>query len=342
MKNDSKLTIKYIADMAGVSIATVSRVLNHKTTVKEETRRRIFQVMENLNFNPTSVIRTDQTSNIILACVSDFTNPFYSAVIEGIQQSAYRNHYRVLIFQSEDIYFTFKDYKEILKNQSFAGIILITSVVDTKLLELLAISCPVVMCSEYCDENGISFVSIDNVSAARRATEYLISCGCKRIALMNSSLRWNYARYREEGYLQALKGAGLEKIDNYITHISSIDYNLALSFASNLLALSPPPDAFFTVSDVYAISVIHAAKKMGFRVPEDVSIIGFDNIAQSSMTDPAITTVEQPSVKIGYQSCELLIDKINNPLTIKKRIILNTELIVRESTAHLANRANLS
>jgi DNA-binding LacI/PurR family transcriptional regulator len=336
MKNDGKMTIKQIADMAGVSIATISRVMNHKTTVKEDTRRKILDVMEKFEFIPSSVLLTDHTSQTILLCVPDLKNPFNSLVIDGIQQSACRNNYRVFILQSKETYLTIADYEEVLKNQSFAGIILLTSVTDTKLLETLTMSCPIVMCSEYCDINGISFVSIDDVTAARRATEYLISCGCKKIALINSSLRHSYAQHRELGYTEALKKAGLEQCTEWIVHISSINYSLAYSYAMNILSLPNRPDAIFAVSDVYAVAVIYAAKKLNLHVPRDLAVIGFDNIEISSMVDPSITTIEQPAEQIGFQACELLIERIQCPKTEKKRIILNTELIVRESTARSA------
>jgi DNA-binding LacI/PurR family transcriptional regulator len=198
---------------------------------------------------------------------------------------------------------------------------------------MLALSCPIVRCNEYCEVNGISFVCIDEFAAARKATDYLISCGYKKIALLNCSLHFPFVRQRETGYLEALSNAGLEKKAEWIAHISSINYALAYSSAMDILTQNDRPDAFFAVSDVYAIAVIHAVKRLKLRVPEDVSVIGFDNIEISSMVDPTITTIEQPDEQIGYQGCELLIEKINNPQIPSKRIFLDTELIVRESTA---------
>jgi DNA-binding LacI/PurR family transcriptional regulator len=332
VKKNAKVTIKQIADLTGVSVATVSRVMNHKAAVTEHTRQKILDAMAQLNVNPSSVFLTDHTSRTILLCVPDFINPFNSLIFEGIHRSAYRNHYRVFMLQSKELYLTFEDCEDILKNHSFAGIILLTSVIDTQVLETLSRSYPIVMCSEYCDLNGISFVSIDNVTAARKAAEYLISCGCKKIALLNSDLRKRYARQREQGYAEALRKAGLEIRDEWVAHISSIDYALAFSYASNILNQPERPDAFFAVSDVFAVGALHASRKLGLRVPEDIAVIGFDNVEVSSMTDPAITTIAQPSAQIGYQSCELLIERINKPSATRKQIILDTELIVREST----------
>jgi DNA-binding LacI/PurR family transcriptional regulator len=332
MKKDTRITIKDIADLTGVSVATISRVMNHKRMVKEDTRKKVLEAMERLNFNPSSILLTHHTSRTILLCVPDFSNPFNGLVIDGIQQSAYRNQYRVLILQSKENYLTLDDYEEVLKNHSFAGIILLTSVTDAELLQLLNRSCPIVMCSEYCDVKDISFVSIDDITAACRATEYLIGCGCKNIALLNSDLRHGYARHREQGYSEALKAAGMDIREDRIVHISSINYELAFSYTLDMLNRPDPPDAFFAVSDVFASAAIHAAKKMHLRIPEDLSVIGFDNIGLSCMIDPPITTVEQPSVQIGYQSCELLIERIKNPKAVSKGLILDTQLIVRDST----------
>jgi DNA-binding LacI/PurR family transcriptional regulator len=162
--------------------------------------------------------------------------------------------------------------------------------------------------------------------------EYLISLGRKKIALLNFSLEFPFALYREQGYHEALAAAGLPQNSAWVSHLYSIDYQLAYSNALHILSLPELPDACFAVSDVYALAMIHAAKKKGIRVPEDISVVGFDNIALASMTDPSITTIAQPGTQMGYHAGELLIEKINNPETRQKRVILNTELIVREST----------
>jgi DNA-binding LacI/PurR family transcriptional regulator len=333
MTKNAKVTVKQVAELAGVSTATVSRVLNHKTTVNEETRRKILGVMEELNIH-TPGSSPGTASRTILLFVPDFANPFNALVIQGIQESASNNHYRVFILQSREKQLSFEDYDEAVKNHSFAGIILLSSATNHKLLELLTVSYPIVMCSEYCDVNGISFVSTDDVSAARKATEYLISCGCTKIALLNFSLLFRFSRYREQGYTEALHRAGLKKSEERIVHLSSISYRLAYSYTLDLLSRPNPPDAIFAVSDVYAVAAIHAAQRMGLRVPQDISVIGFDNIELSTMTNPPLTTIEQQGIQMGYQACELLIEKINNPRTAKKRIIMDTELIVRDSTAN--------
>jgi len=329
----TKITIQMIAEEAEVSIATVSRIINNKGSVKTETRQRVLHVMEKLNFRPKETqLLSNNESRIILTCIPDFSNPFNSLVIDGVQKAARSKGYDVLILQSKDYYTTMDDYTNILKSNSIAGIIILASVPHVDLLEHLSFLCPVVMCSEHTESIGVSYVSIDDVAAAKKAVNYLIATGRTKIGMINSSKQFKYARHREKGYIAALEDAGMEINSSWITHVSAINYSMALSNALHILSLPNRPDAFFTSSDVFAAGAINAAKQLGLQVPEDISVIGFDNIEVSIMSNPAITTIEQPSFQLGFQSCELLIDKINNPHTLDKQIILNTELILREST----------
>ena len=168
MRKAPKIPIQKIADMAGVSIATVSRVMNHRTSVKNDTRQKIFKILKENNLNPSSVLLTDQSSRTILLCVAEISNPSTPRIIYGIQNAAYQNNYRVFILQSKETYLTFEDYKDVLQSHSFAGIILIATISEPQILETLTRSCPVVMCTEYLDIDGISLVSIDDVSAAKK------------------------------------------------------------------------------------------------------------------------------------------------------------------------------
>ena len=334
MAGGSKLTIEEIAKRANVSIATVSRIINHKNNVKEETRQKVIQAMEELDFHPqASSGLSNKQSTTILMCVPEFRNPFFCPVIDGAQKAAYRHGYHLLFLQAKDLYTEFNDFAAILKKHSIAGVILLSSVTSVELAQDLSFHCPVVMCSEYCEESDIPFVSIDDRAAAEQATEYLISTGRRKIALMNSSLQNKYARHREKGYRQALEKAGLVPNENWIVHLSSVTYNLAMSHALHILRQPDRPDAFFAAADVFAVGIMKAVRKAGLRIPQDVAVIGFDNIELSNMTDPPLSTVEQPSYQIGYQACELLVEKMENPNAKSRQIILDTELIIRGSTS---------
>lgn len=333
MEKRKPVTIQELAKLSGVSIATVSRVINHKGSVKEETRLHVLQVMQELNFYPKGILSTVKQSRIILTCVPDFHNPFNGFVVDGIQKAAHQNDYDVVLLQSQDYYTDISDFTNILENNFIAGILILSSVSNNNLLENLILKCPVVMCSECPEDCGISYVSIDDVQSAEMAVNYLISTGRRKIGLINSSLKFKYARHREKGYLSALRQAGLETQDAWITHVLSIDYNLAYSSILTILQLPDRPDALFACSDVYGIAGVNAAKSLGLRVPEDVAVVGFDDVATAEMSNPPLTTVKQPMFQMGYQACDLLMSQIRQPQTSNKQIILKTELLVRGSTA---------
>ena len=333
MTQNSKITIEEIAQKANVSIATVSRILNNKDTVKPATREKVISIMEELQFKPKAPSSLNNSkSRVILMCVPDFNNPFNSLVIDGVQKAAHDNGYDVLLLQSKDYYTESDDYLNILKNNSLAGMLILSSAPNNKLLEELSFRCPVVMCSEYSETYGVSYVSIDDVAAAQKAVNYLISIGCKKIGFLNCNMKFKYARHREKGYRLALENAGLEMNPEWTAHISSINFNSALSHARHILSLQNRPDALFCTSDYFAVSAIRAANELGIKVPEELSIIGFDNIDLSLMCNPPLTTIEQPCFDIGFQACELLIEKILNPNAPDKQVILHTELVVRSST----------
>ena len=150
--------------------------------------------------------------------------------------------------------------------------------------------------------------------------------------MLNCSLKYKYARHRREGYLQALNQAGLQYNPEWYVSIPTVDYTLAYSAIMQALTADPVPDAVFACSDVYAAATINAAKSLGIRVPDQLSVIGFDNIEASRMTHPTITTIAQPGFQMGQQACSILVEKINNPQLPQRHILLNTEFIIREST----------
>lgn len=328
------ITIEELAEKAGVSIATVSRVINNKGNVRKETRDHVIETMQKHDFPMPDVNRLcNPGSRILLTCVPDFCNPFYAPVIDGIQKAAHENDYDVILLQSRDYYTEISDFTNILKGKNIAGILILSSVPDTELIRELNLNCPVVMCCEYPEDYDISYVSINDIASTITAVNYLVLTGCKKIGLMNSSLKFKYARHREKGFFLALEEHGLKSDHSWSAHISSIDYNLAYSAALHILQLPEKPDAMFACSDVYGVAIVNAAKNLGLRVPDDLSVVAFDNTDTSLMSDPPLTTIDQPKQQLGYQSCELLIDKIKDPESCDKQIVLNTQLIIRGSTS---------
>ena len=192
--------------------------------------------------------------------------------------------------------------------------------------------CPSVMVGEYPEGYDGSYVSIDDRVAGYRAVNYLISTGCRRIGMINCAFRYKYARHRKEGYQRALTEARLPIDPGWYVSIPAIDYTLAYSAAMQVLCTEPRPDALFASSDVLAAAAINAAHSLDLRVPEDLCVIGFDNVEASRMTLPAITTVSQPTHQLGQQACSILLDRIRDPELPHRQILLDTELVIRGST----------
>jgi len=327
----TKSTLTEIAERAGVSIATVSRILNDSGRVSPGTRQKVIQAIRDLDQDST-LRYPGQFYQRILVLVPDFFNPFYANIIDGIQQTAQNNNFEIFLMPTKDNYSNPGYLVNMIKKENFSGVLWLSSTPSVELLSVVQQHCPMVMCCEYPEDFPCSYVSIDDKTAAFRAVNYLVSTGCKKIGIVNCGLKYKYARHRREGYLQALAQAGLEYNPEWYVSIPTIDYTLAYSAILQALTADPVPDAVFACSDVYAAATINAAKSLGIRVPEQLSVIGVDNVEASRMTHPTITTIAQPGFQMGQQACSILVEKISNPELPERHILLNTELIIREST----------
>lgn len=326
MAVSKKATIQQIAALANVSTATASRALNQPHSVKQETREQVLRAMRQLDYQPAR-----QHKPMILATFPTLVNPFYGPVIHGMQEAAKKRNYHLFLQQLE----SFQDrrsYDFLLDNSIFHGIILTHPVPGNDTLESLLSRHPLVMCSQYTEHSRIPYVAIDDYSASKHAVNYLISIGKKRIAMLNAPANYSYARLREKGFADALGEAGLPIFPELILHVDDVDYSLAFSSMTTLLSESPKPDAIFCISDVFASAAIKAAEHLGLTVPRDIAVMGFDNVNLSSMTVPTISTISQPMYQLGWQSCNLLIDQLDHIPIITRRVILSTDIVVRQST----------
>lgn len=324
------IPISKIAERSGVSIATVSRILNQSASVKESTREKVVHVMEELGYGIDSF--TSEHCSTILVLIPDFSNPFYAPIMEGIQQTAHENGFEVFALQTRDIYGNTAALTNLISVSGFKGVLWLSSTPSKELINAVRRIVPSVMCCEYPEGYDGSYVSIDDRAAAFKAVSYLISSGCRKIGFVNCSTRYKYARQRSEGYYAAMEKMGLEVPEEWILSVPYVDYSLAYSaIIQQFIHSEQIPDAFFTASDVFAVAALNASVKSGYRVPEDISVIGFDNVETARMTLPPLATVNQPGYTMGQQSCSILIEKIYNPSLPERRINLDTELIIRDS-----------
>lgn len=326
-----KPTVVQIAQRSGVSIATVSRVLNGKDTVSPATRGRVLQALRELEYEPGSKV-PPVAGLKLLALLPDFENPFYAPIIQGLQQTAHSAGFELLLMPIGEGSVYSSSLVNMIRREDYKGVIWLSVAPGVDTLTAVSEYCPSVMVGEYPEDYSGSYVSIDDRTAGYRAVNHLISIGCRRIGMINCAYRYKYARHRKEGYLKALTEAGLPIDPSLYVSIPSIDYTLAYSAAMQVLCTEPPPDALFACSDVLAAAAINAAHSLGLRIPEDISVIGFDNVETSRMTFPAITTIAQPAHQLGQQACSILLDRIQNPELPHRQILLNTEMVIRGST----------
>lgn len=324
--------IQQVAEKAGVSVATVSRVLNHAASVSTKTRLKVENAIKELNYEPSMLGRNlrNSESRLLLVLLPSISNPFYTEIINGIQNTAIANSYNILLCetdsnpQRENIYFN------MIKNKLADGVISMDPTVNMQKLTELAESHPVILCSEYDEGGSIPFVTIDSELAAYQAVKYLIRLGNKKIALINSDEKFLYARQRRSGYERALKEFNLPIREEWIYHTRDLEFQNGVQAMRMLLDLEEMPTAVFAVSDTLAIGALKGINGSGLHVPNDLAIIGFDNISFSNMTNPTLTTVSQPMYKMGVTAANMLIMSIKGEQV--ESVVLDHDLIIREST----------
>jgi len=326
-------TIQQVAEKAGVSVATVSRVLNNSDKVVDETREKVLQVIKELEYNPNMIGRNLRRSEtkVVIVLLPSISNPFYSKIVNGISSKAKKNGYTVMICNTQSDKNIETEYLNFLKYKLADGAILMSQESEEDTFLELAKNYPIVQCSEYREILNAPYVSIDNFAAAYDAVKYLIDLGHKRIGIISSRVNYMSAIQREAGYMKALQDADLD----FVPRLLKVgDYGLksGMASAAHFLSMPQKPTAVFAISDLMAIGALKAFRQNGLRIPEDMAVVGFDNISFSSVCEPALTTISQPAFKMGSRAMELLLKKISNNQKEQQNVLLNYELIVREST----------
>lgn len=324
--------IQQVAQKAGVSVATVSRVLNNATSVSPKTRLKVEHAIKDLNYEPSMLGRNlrNSESRLLLVLLPSISNPFYTEIINGIQNTAIAENYNILLCetdsnpQRENIYFN------MVKNKLADGVISMDPTVNKQKLNELAENYPVILCSEYEEGGTIPYVTIDNELAAYQAVKHLIKIGHDKIALINSDEKYLYARQRRNGYERALKEFELPICDEWIYQSKELEFQNGVQAIRVMFQLEEKPTAVFAVSDTLAIGALKGINGSGLHVPDDIAIVGFDNIHFSNMTNPTLTTISQPMYKMGCIAVDMLISRIQGEKV--ESVVLDHELIIREST----------
>jgi len=333
-----QITIVDIAKQLGISKSTVSRVLTDHPNVSEKTKTAVLELAKKLDYqrNMSSIKLLTQKSNTLGIVIPEFISSYFPQIITSVQEVATAAGYNLLICHSNEKYETeVANTKMLLANQVDGVLISITK--ETQNTDHLKIfqrkGIPIVMFNRVCNDISAPKVIVDDYEGAFKAVEHLIKRGKKRIAHLAGPSSLLISLKRLDGYK-----AALSKYDIAIDESIIIPYDLTLSkvsiYLEHLLRMDNPPDALFAINDPTAIEAIRVVKKNKLRIPQDISIVGFSDDFASSLVDPPLTTISQPTTEIGNYACKMLIDQIDRDVSQWKSIIkvLPTELIIRESS----------
>ena len=325
------MSVQEIARRAGVSTATVSRVLNRSALVKPDTRERVEAVIAELGYQTNMLARNLRTaeSRLVLTMVPDFGNPFYAEIVRGIDAVARSEGYHVLLCDTGAQLSEERTYFDMLRHRLADGAICLDpDSIQQALTQEMDGLCWVACC-EFDPDGGVPYVGIDNERAAFDAVSYLVAKGRRRIALLNSDDRYRYARLRRKGYHAALAAAGLQPLA--MRETLGLTFEDGRAAVAELLAGPERPDGIFAVSDTLAIGAMRGVRDAGLSVPHDVAVVGFDNVPLASMVDPQLTTVEQPMKALGEAAAQMLLKHLREPDAVLGGILLPHRLVVRES-----------
>ncbi|MCT2535427.1 LacI family DNA-binding transcriptional regulator [Aquibacillus koreensis] len=324
--------IQQVAQKAGVSVATVSRVMNNSSSVTASTRQKVENAIKELNYEPSVLGRNLRTSEsrLILVLIPSISNPFYTEIINGIEDTSIKNGYNILLCETDSSVERENIYLNMIKNKLVDGAISMDPAVNMEKLNQLALDYPIIQCSEYEEGGIIPYVTINNELAAYQAVKHLIKLGHERIALVNSDEKFLYARQRRQGYDRALKEYHLPIREELIYHTDYLEFDYGIQAMRKLLEVQEKPTAVFAVSDTLAIGALKEINQSGLQVPNDIAVVGFDKISFSNMTNPSLTTISQPMYKMGCTAATMLINSVVGKKV--ENIVLDHELVIRDST----------
>jgi LacI family repressor for deo operon, udp, cdd, tsx, nupC, and nupG len=322
-----------IARIAGVSVATVSRAMSGSPRVTEETRERIAAAVRDTGYVVNRMARSLrlQEARQVLVMVPNIGNPFHASVLLGAEEAAVAAGFHVLIGNTAGDMARAEEHARQLLTGAVDGMLLLGGRLPP-MLEAPALQQRLVAVIERVSARGVPVVEIDNQAGAREATRHLIGLGHRRIAHIGGGIPTTATPKRFKGYAAALAEAGLE-LQPELVRYGTFSILTGSEHMAALLALPAPPTAVFCGSDEIAIGAIRTIKQAGLRVPEDVSIVGFDDIYFAAVYDPPLTTVEQPARLLGFEAMRLLADRLAGIDVPKRGVTVPYRLMIRGSTA---------
>ena len=332
----SKLTLEKIAELAGVSRSTASRVVRNHGSVSKRARERVMAIVEETGFQPNAAARSlaGHRTNIIGFFISEisrfiFNDPYFGRLVEGVTAAANEADQTLTLFLLHDENDSTRMTTRILQNQLVDGIVISNTLKDNPVIpQLIEKKLPFVVVGRH-EDPTVSYVDADNVGGAYTAVSHLMRLGYQRIGTLTGTMTNYSAIDRLQGYKDAHRTRGKEVNPNFI-YLG--DFNETSGYDGTKQLLRHKVDAIFAASDAIAVGALRAIKDAGLRIPEDVAVIGFDDLPFASTTNPPLTTVRQSIRQTGNMAVDILLDIVTNKDTQPHRISLPTELVIRSST----------
>ncbi|WP_419890751.1 LacI family DNA-binding transcriptional regulator [Paenibacillus xylanexedens] len=332
-----KATIYDIAREAGVSIATVSQVINGKGKISEKRRAEIMEIMERLHYQPSAIAAalTGKQTYTLGLLVPDISNPYFAELARAVEDRSRQLGYSVVICSTDNKDERVERYLNLLQQKRVDGMMIGTGIDNAEILSpLLQQSIPVALIARHMPSLSVHTVTIDDILGGALAAEHLLELGHTRVAVLSEPSKVSSSQERVRGFRETLIKAGYTLEPNQIRE-SAADLSSAKKEALLLLGEKDHPTGLFCCNDIQAIGALQAAKELGLRVPEDVSIIGFDNTILASVTSPPLTTVAQPIEELGHRAVDLLIEELKDERKEPQKIVLKPELVIRESAGRV-------
>lgn len=340
----AKIGIKELAELAGVSTASASRALSNPSRVSKKMRDKVQAAALEIGYSPNRLgasLRTSKSGNII-AIIPDISDTFNSGVIQSLERTAAERGYSVLFGDTQGLRERELVYGNMVKSRQADGIIVLSHRLPFEDRELASehfVLPPLVNSCEFAessliDTSSIPWVSIDNVQAGRDAVEHLLALGHTKIAVITGDPESPSSQQRLEGYREALAHAGIEFIPDLV-HEGQYTLEAGVHVTERILLAKSRPTAIFCMCDEMALGAIATLKKHGFNVPQDISVVGFDDIRFAEYLSPSLTTIRQPVEEIGRCCANILLDLIDGEPLDNPKHILPHQLVIRDSSAAL-------
>jgi len=331
----TRLTLESIAELAGVSRSTVSRVVNNHASVRPEVRERVLTVIEQTGYQPDAAARrlAGQRSNIIGLVIPEpaqalFADPYFPRLIQGIAQACNPLDLTLSLFLFHTKEEEASLHPKILNNNLVDGVIVAGMHIDDPLVaQLIEHQTPFILVGRH-EHPNVNFIDVDNVAGAYTAVSHLIRLGRQRIGHITGHLNNRASLDRQEGYLNALRDRS-RPVDHNLIEVG--DYTEVSGYEAMPRLLAKNVDAVFVASDTMAMGALRALREANVKVPDEVAVVGFDDLPPALLTTPLLSTIRQPIRRLGVVVVETLLDILDNGLHPARRVILPAELVVRES-----------